>query len=98
MSSNFVLSLRSVRSVARAATLVALAATFGSPAGERGLAHGSVPTGPPTFAAPTVFTNRWFPFTPGAVKVFRGREDGERSGGVDVYGADTRTFTVGSAA
>lgn len=43
-----------------------------------------------------VFTSTYFPFAPGAVKVFRGKSDGTRTTVVDLYRADTRAFVFAS--
>lgn len=46
-----------------------------------------------TFSNPLAFTNPWFPFEVGAIKVLRGKSDGERINVVDDYQATTRTFS-----
>lgn len=56
---------------------------------------GSVPVGPPTFSTPLDFTNLYFPFEPGAVKVFNGRSSGARVVVVDLYLEETRAFNWG---
>ncbi len=56
-------------------------------------ADAEVPTGPPTFTNPLVIDNEWFPFEVGAVKMFRGKADGERISFVDDYSDATRTFS-----
>ncbi len=56
-------------------------------------ARGEVPSGPPTFTNPLDFSNDFFPFEAGAMKVYRGKSDGERIVVVDVYDAETRTFS-----
>lgn len=55
----------------------------------------AVPAGPPVFSDPTTFGNPWFPFVPGAVKVFRGVDEGERVTVADVYMPTTRVFDLG---
>lgn len=55
-------------------------------------ARASVPTGTPTFSNPLTFTNRYFPFVPGAIKVFRGKSEGEKTTVVDRYLSETRSF------
>lgn len=50
------------------------------------------PVDPPVFGNPLNITNRFHPFVVGAVKVYSGRSDGERTNVVDTYLADTRTF------
>jgi hypothetical protein len=51
------------------------------------------PVTPPTFAAPTTFTNPYFPFTVGDVKIYRGKEGKKRIAASEAYLADTREFT-----
>src|SRR5215510_6325347 len=50
----------------------------------------------PNFSAPTVFTNVYAPFQPGAVKVYEGRTEGATLVIVDLYLTETRTFVVGA--
>lgn len=50
---------------------------------------------PPSFSAPTGMTNPWAPFTPGSVKVFRGRADGQRTATLETHLAELRVFTWG---
>jgi hypothetical protein len=57
-------------------------------------AAAAVPPGPPTFSNPLNITNTFFPFQPGGTKVFAGFDEGKRAMEVDVYGFDTRTFTL----
>jgi hypothetical protein len=45
-----------------------------------------------TFSNPTEITNRWFPVSPAAVKVFIGREDGQKITIVETHRPETRTF------
>lgn len=52
----------------------------------------AVPSGTPVFTDGANITNRFFPFVPGGVKVFSGREDGERIALVDLYLTETRAF------
>lgn len=60
------------------------------------LVRADVPAGPPTFSDPTEITNEFFPFEPGAVKVFLGKgEDRERIVVVDLYLKKKRTFEWG---
>jgi len=54
-----------------------------------------VPVGPPVFSDPLVFTNAFAPFQVGAVKVFSGKSDGEKTAVVDLFTADTRSFAWG---
>jgi len=49
------------------------------------------PTGT-TFGDPTAITNRHFSVSPGAVKVYIGREDGQKITIVETHLAETRTF------
>jgi hypothetical protein len=49
--------------------------------------------GTTTFSDPTEITNRWFPVSPGAVKVYVGREDGQKITVVETHRKDTRVFT-----
>jgi hypothetical protein len=79
--------------VALAAALVAGAVALSPPH----RAEASVPAQPPAFTAPLAFTNPYFPFAPGAVKVFRGVDEGARTVVVDLYMAGTRTFGLGAA-
>src|SRR2546426_7200145 len=61
-------------------------------------ARASVPTGtpPPTFSNPLNITNRYQPFQPGGVKVYRGTKGKTRQVVVDLYRTDTRTFRLNS--
>lgn len=82
---------RNVNLWSRAAACAALAAAAAAlPCAPP--SHAAVPTGTPVFSNPTAITNRFFPFVPGGVKVFTGREEGERIALVDLYLAATRTF------
>ena len=87
---------RILRFAATAALAAAIAGAAGVFTGGT-VANASVPTGAPVFGAPTTITNLYFPFVPGAVKVFRGRAGAVRGTDVDVYLPDTRNFTVGAA-
>src|SRR5687768_1953214 len=60
-------------------------------------AHAAVPTEPPVFTTPLQITNRFFPVVPGAMKVYSGRNEGERTVVVETVPADTRDFTLGAA-
>jgi len=51
----------------------------------------------PSFSAPTQFTNPFTPFQPGAVKVYAGRSEGAALVIVDLFLAETRSFTLGGA-
>ncbi|MFH0944921.1 MAG: hypothetical protein V2A76_06955 [Planctomycetota bacterium] len=68
----------------------ALLVTFAAPK-----APASVPTSPPTFTTPTVFTNDYFPFEDNAVKTFHGKTDGNHVIVVDLYLDETRDFSWG---
>lgn len=57
------------------------------------VAEAEVPTGTPVFTTPLVIDNEFFPFEVGAVKMFRGKDDGDRIAFTDDYAADTRTFS-----
>ena len=61
-------------------------------------ARASVPTDtpPPTFNNPLNITNRYQPFQPGGVKVYRGTKGKTRQVVVDLYRTDTRTFRLNS--
>jgi hypothetical protein len=54
-----------------------------------------VPAGPPTFGDPLTFTNEFFPFEPGAFKLYRGKSEGVKTAVVDVFEDDTRDFDWG---
>ncbi len=59
-------------------------------------ARADVPAGPPTFKTdPLTFDNDFFPFEPGAFKLYRGKSEGEKIAVLDVYTAETRTFDWG---
>jgi hypothetical protein len=58
-----------------------------------GLACG-VARAAPMFTNPLTITNAFLPFTPGGVKVFRGRKDREASVIVDLYTGTTRGFAL----
>jgi hypothetical protein len=60
-----------------------------------GPARASVPTGTPTFTNPLNITNRYQPFQPGGVKVYRGTKGKTAQVVVDLYRSDTRTFVIG---
>jgi hypothetical protein len=55
-------------------------------------ASAEVATGTPVFSDPTTFSNEFFPFTPGGVKVHRGDDEGEKLVVTELFLADTRTF------
>jgi len=57
-------------------------------------ARASVPSGTPTFSNPLNITNRYQPFQPGGVKVYRGTKGKTREVVVDLYRTDTRTFRL----
>src|SRR2546427_694957 len=57
-------------------------------------ARASVPAGAPTFSNPLNITNRYQPFQPGGVKVYRGTKGTTTQLVVDLYLSDTRTFVV----
>ena len=57
-------------------------------------ARASVPTGAPTFTHPLDITNRYQPFQPGGVKVYRGTKGTTTEVVVDLYLSDTRTFVL----
>ena len=59
-------------------------------------ADAEVPTGTPTFTNPLDVDNAYFPFEVGAMKMYRGKSDGERISFVDDYGSETRTFAWNS--
>jgi hypothetical protein len=80
--------IRFVPAALVALLLVAVLAGIPGPA-----ARGSVPTGDPVFSDPLNITNTFFPFVPGATKVYRGKSDGERIYVIDRYMTETRTFT-----
>jgi hypothetical protein len=58
-------------------------------------ARASVPGASPTFTNPTLFTNTFFPFAPGAMKVFVGKSDGEATQVLDLYRPTTRMVSWG---
>lgn len=58
----------------------------------------SVPTEPPVFSDPTQIDNAYMPIQPDAVKVFRGKSDGERFVVTHLHLSDTRTFMWNGAA
>ena len=58
-------------------------------------ATASVPTDPPTFTTPTVFTNDYFPFEDSAMKTFHGKTEGAHVIVVDLYLDETRDFSWG---
>jgi hypothetical protein len=58
-------------------------------------AAADVPAGAPVFTSPLEITNEFFPFEPGAVRLFIGRDDGARLAVVDLYREETRSFDVG---
>lgn len=59
-------------------------------------AHAAVPTGTPTFSDPTAIDNPFFPFEAGAVSVFAGKSEGERTAVVFLYRSTTRELAYGS--
>lgn len=81
-------SPRMTTSLLAAAALVVAITTGGG-------ARASVPAGTPVFTTPLAIDNTYFPLVPGAVRVFRGKEGGERTTVVDIHRADTRDFEVG---
>lgn len=72
--------------LATALLTTAVALTAGS------TAVSAVPASPPSFPTPTTFTNDWFPITPGAVSMFRGKSSGETLAVARLFLDDTRTF------
>lgn len=58
-------------------------------------AAAEVPSTPPTFANPLVIDNAYFPFEVGAVKMYRGKDEGDAIAFVDDYSAETRSFSWG---
>lgn len=48
---------------------------------------------PPVFSDPTNFTNLYFPFRVGDVKIYRGKDGKARIAANEMYLADTRAFT-----
>jgi|KBSSwiStaDraftv2_1062776.scaffolds.fasta_scaffold26899_2 hypothetical protein len=46
----------------------------------------------PSFSDPTHITNPWSPFVPGAVKLFRGRQDGAPTALLETHLKETRDF------
>lgn len=84
---------RQVRAVTvTALTVMCLILALGA-----GAALASVPTGTPTFTDPLNITNTFMPFQPGGVKVFQGVDQGAKTVVVDLYLAETRTFTFNGA-
>jgi len=57
-------------------------------------ASASVPSGTPTFSNPLNITNRYQPFQPGGVKVYRGTKGKAQQVVVDLYRTDTRSFRL----
>jgi hypothetical protein len=57
-----------------------------------GGAGAAVPAGDPVFEEPLTITNLYFPVTPGAVKVFGGKDDGKRITLVENHLTETRDF------
>ncbi len=53
--------------------------------------------GGPIFSNPLVFDNEFFPFTPGGVKVYTGKDEGAKTVVVDLYSTETRMFDVGGS-
>jgi hypothetical protein len=90
MSSKETLRIRA-RSVSLGA-LFALAATLAFLGGStHHPALAAVPSGPPVFSNPLVITNKYQPFQPGGIKVYRGTTGSVREVAVDLYLADART-------
>ena len=48
---------------------------------------------PPTFSDPTAITHTFVPFTPGSVKIFRGKSDGARTTALFSHLEETRVFS-----
>src|SRR5262245_24992177 len=53
-----------------------------------------VPNGPPAFSNPLTIDNAFFPFEPNGLKVFTGSDHGTKTGAIDHYLTQTRTFMV----
>ncbi len=91
---------RSARTLRSTARIVALAVSIALVAGAGGappVAQAAVPSTAPVFTTPLVFTNTFFPFVPGAVKVAQGRSEGARVTDVDIFRSETRSFVLGGA-
>lgn len=58
----------------------------------------AVPTEPPVFSKPLEFTNPYFPFSVGDVKLFRGKDGKKRVAAAESYLTETRTFNWNGAA
>jgi hypothetical protein len=87
-------SSNGVRRVGAAALAAALALCAGT-GGPATSAQASIPTGTPVFSNPTAIDHTFFPFEVGGVKVYGGRESGDRITVVDLYLAATRDFSFG---
>jgi hypothetical protein len=59
-----------------------------------GAAVAELPAGAPVFSDPLDFDNEFFPFQPGGVKVYIGRDEGEKTAVVDLYLQETRSFQL----
>jgi len=57
-------------------------------------ARAEVPSGPPTFSNPLNIDNVFFPFVPGGYKEFIGSDHGTKTGAIDYYLTETRTFML----
>src|SRR5258707_5961118 len=57
-------------------------------------ARAEVPGGPPTFGNPLNINNPFFPFQPGGLKVFAGKDHGTKTAAIDNYLIVTRTFKL----
>jgi hypothetical protein len=57
-------------------------------------ARAEVPSGPPTFSHPLKINNTFFPFQPGGLKVYAGRDHGTKIKAIDHYLTATRTFSL----
>ncbi|MHC4470700.1 MAG: hypothetical protein ACYTDY_04440 [Planctomycetota bacterium] len=55
-------------------------------------AYAEVPAGNPTFSNPLTINNPFFPVVPGTVKVYSGREDGDKATVVETHLTETRDF------
>jgi hypothetical protein len=53
-----------------------------------------VPGAPPTFTNPLNINNLFFPFQPGGLKVYGGKDHGTKTASKDNYLNDTRTFKL----
>jgi hypothetical protein len=53
-----------------------------------------VPSAPPTFGNPLNINNPFFPFQPGGLKVYSGKDHGTKTASMDKYLTATRTFIL----